>query len=630
MAGLIYSKNVPDGIMKEEFDGALCDKPIPGDKFELPEDCDHPTDVKNEKPMEEDVTILKHREYEDVTVKGCKIFKSEVITECWKGTFNTEEFLSNIEIEVPLYVTQQECRRMISTGTFKDKRGNVHKLDGPHGSTNFQVVNIGDLQVKDHETYCYGQDAYYKGQFRTNIVAHDYYNVFITKAVARFGKRENEAEILDTGDRIRCNKEDEACLDSANDVTYVWTNPGESCPLVVANRILGHRENEHFVSNKAGIYLRMHTPEVIPHCNFQVYRTDIANYYIIESDKAEKHGHELKKFNPDDFSEHDWAWSRDKYSRYEQGIKRVEENRAQSIAFCKHMQNQHVAGLSLTEKGSSNIIPGNAVGSYLSVEGEMLGAFTCPVVSVHPRKIDFCTYELPVTYKGQNYFLTPISRILSKSYTVAVCSEAGGAKYKSKGGRYVRANPSITYVEKPKKRKSTFLKQEEDEEEEEGTKYGLFSEKDTEDYAHHLHFKSYKHEILTKLTNQWCTKNSPEGCGYAGNVAYSPIEITDEEEDDTWNSLLKGVINFGGYWSGLAWFNWGYEIIMKVFFGISVVYNLWYYFGSKCFNKRRSDSRTENINIDIENGQRPPVDEEERQLALLGRWGSGDDKVSRV
>jgi len=90
------------------------------------------------------------------------------------------------------------------------------------------------------------------------------------------------------------------------------------------------------------------------------------------------------------------------------------------------------------------------------------------------------------------------------------------------------------------------------------------------------------------------------------------------------------VINFGGYWSGLAWFNWGYEIIMKVFFGISVVYNLWYYFGSKCFNKRRSDSRTENINIDIENGQRPPVDEEERQLALLGRWGSGDDKVSRV
>ena len=120
MAELLYSKNVPDGVMKEEFEGALCDKPIPGDKFELPEDCDHTTDVKKEIPMEEDVTILKEREYEDVTVKGCKIFKSEVITECWKGTFNTEEFLSNIEIEVPLYITQQECRRMISTGTFKD------------------------------------------------------------------------------------------------------------------------------------------------------------------------------------------------------------------------------------------------------------------------------------------------------------------------------------------------------------------------------------------------------------------------------------------------------------------------------------------------------------------------------
>ena len=168
------------------------------------------------------------------------------------------------------------------------------------------------------------------------------------------------------------------------------------------------------------------------------------------------------------------------------------------------------------------------------------------------------------------------------------------------------------------------MDQEEDEEEEEGTKYGLFSEKDTEDYAHHLHFKSTKHEILTKIANQWCTKNSPEGCGYAGNVAYSPREITDEEEDDKWTSLLKGVINFGGYWSGLAWFNWGYEIIMKVVFGISVFYNLWYYYGSKWFNKRKSDNRTENIRIDIENGQRTPVDEEERQLALLGKWRSGE------
>ena len=100
MTAVIYSKNVPDGIMIEEFEAAFCDKPIPGDKFELPENCDHTTNVKDEIPMEEDVTILKEREYEDVTIKGCKIFDSEVVTECWKGTFNTEEFLSNIEIEV--------------------------------------------------------------------------------------------------------------------------------------------------------------------------------------------------------------------------------------------------------------------------------------------------------------------------------------------------------------------------------------------------------------------------------------------------------------------------------------------------------------------------------------------------
>ena len=58
---------------------------------------------------------------------------------------------------------------------------------------------------------------------------------------------------------------------------------------------------------------------------------------------------------------------------------------------------------------------------------------------------------------------------------------------------------------------------------------------------------------------------------------------------------------------------------MKVVFGLSVLYNLYYYYGSKCFNKRKSDNRTENITIDIENGQRAAGHEEERQLAMMGK-----------
>ena len=624
MAWLVYSKNVPDGIEKEEFDAALCDEPIPGEKYELPEDCDHATDVKKEIPEEEDMTILEERKYEDIPIDGCKLLISEMISECWPGTFNTEQFVSRIQVQKPFHVSKDECRRMIETRTFKDKRGTVHPLDGPHGVTDFQVVSVGDIQVREHETYCTGAQTYVKGELRDNILTLEYYNVYITKAVARFDREEPEAEVLDNGEKFSCKKEEEGCVVYSNDVTYIWKNNGEICPLVVVNRLLGHRENGHFISKDAGVYLKMNTPEVVPNCNFQVYKTDIENYYLMESSKAEKHGHELKDFNPDDFNELDWSWARDKYSRHEQGIKRREENRAQSMAFCKHMQNQHVRGLSLSEKGSSNIMPWKGVGSYLMVEGEQLGSFTCPVVPAVPRKSTLCTYELPVSYKGQDYYLQPISRILTKSYTLAICSEAGGAVYKSNGGRFLRANPSLSYVGTPKKRKSFFEEEKDEVEEEEDTiKYGLFSAEDTRQYAHSIHFKSRKHELQTKMATHWCTKNSAEGCGFDdGTIEYSPIEITDAVEDTVWETVLRGVLNFGGIGKTLAELNWFYELLMKVVFGITLFYNI-ILCCINCRNKwrSRSDNMHQNIIIDVEDGLRagaPPAEESPTSLWHVG------------
>ena len=55
---------------------------------------------------------------------------------------------------------------------------------------------------------------------------------------------------------------------------------------------------------------------------------------------------------------------------------------------------------------------------------------------------------------------------------------------------------------------------------------------------------------------------------------------------------------------------------MKVVFGLSVLYNL-YYYGSKCLNKRKSDNRNENIIIDVKDGPRAASHAEDRQLAMM-------------
>ena len=107
-----------------------------------------------------------------------------------------------------------------------------------------------------------------------------------------------------------------------------------------------------------------------------------------------------------------------------------------------------------------------------------------------------------------------------------------------------------------------------EEEDEVTRKYGLFSEKETKQYSRSIQFKSRKHELQTKMATHWCEKYSQEGegCGTDGLLQYSPIEITNEVEDDNWTKFLKGVLYFGGFGKTLATFNWGYELLMKVAF----------------------------------------------------------------
>ena len=43
-------------------------------------------------------------------------------------------------------------------------------LDGPHGVTGFQVIEVGDIQIDNSETYCKGHDNYIKGEYRENKI----------------------------------------------------------------------------------------------------------------------------------------------------------------------------------------------------------------------------------------------------------------------------------------------------------------------------------------------------------------------------------------------------------------------------------------------------------------------------
>ena len=84
-AGVGYSKPIRVDIQNEKLRAADCKNPTPGPKFEFSEDCNSVDgDVPGPK-NELDLTILEKRQYEEKVLKTCKVMKSRLDYECWKG-----------------------------------------------------------------------------------------------------------------------------------------------------------------------------------------------------------------------------------------------------------------------------------------------------------------------------------------------------------------------------------------------------------------------------------------------------------------------------------------------------------------------------------------------------------------
>ena len=84
-AGEAYSKPIHDDLQDEKLYAADCKMPTPGPKFEIPVDC---KGAKADDPGENpklDFTVLENRNYQQKVLKTCKVVKSVLDYECWKG-----------------------------------------------------------------------------------------------------------------------------------------------------------------------------------------------------------------------------------------------------------------------------------------------------------------------------------------------------------------------------------------------------------------------------------------------------------------------------------------------------------------------------------------------------------------
>ena len=478
---------------------------------------------------------------------------------------------------------------MHESNTFVDKRGNVHPLNGLFGYTRIKTVENGEVTIDNEETFCTGQDTFINGVLRKNIVSQVEYVIELGESTVRWENGANHGEDISNADIIPCKLAGEGCISYENMISYYWKDDQQSCPLVVTKRAIGEKvRGDHFLSREGGIYLEMSKQEVYPGCQFSVHGTNIPGVYLVESSEAEKHGHELKEFRADDFSEVKFGISRDLFGIIIQEEKIEQQNRAHLKSTCHQIQNVKERGITLSEKGSSNIINTETPGTFLMVEGELYGQIICPIVDVSPRKTTICSYEFPVTHNGENMWLEPLTRILRTSYTLTPCSQIGAPKFKTNSGRYIQASPEISFIKTPKQLKYSFEANDFQEDDDE-VQYGLYTQPETEQYEHSIHFKASKHELQSKMATHWLCAQNSEDCDIAfPQLDYSTLDLMAPR--DTLTKILDGVLHFGGPSSMvISAFNYLYEGIMKLAFFIWACIKIW----KRCFRQQRNQEDDE-------------------------------------
>jgi len=135
-------------------------------------------------------------------------------------------------------------------------------------------------------------------------------------------------------------------------------------------------------------------------------------------------------------------------------------------------------------------------------KGDVIEEFTCKVVTVQPREADSCTVDLPVTYKNADYFLQSSTRILYKTSTQQLCSEAGAREYKTQSGNFIYALPSIQFTNilpvrlQHKKQQDTVV--------ESNQGPGLYSKEEQLKYSNHIIFERTKEQIPANTAIEMC------------------------------------------------------------------------------------------------------------------------------
>ena len=361
-------------------------------------------------------------------------------------------------------IHNQYCEAWVNNKYFVDSNGVEHPL-ALGSTTSIQYLEKGKDYIFSgdaihaQQVSCQGGDFPWKDKILKDMMVQITKEITIT-AETFVSNLETYELFAHTSDlRLECHKNDRSCMTQQG--TFVWRNPGDPCPLAVANEVKGKE-----VTDDAGNHVFMSTDESLTRlirgdtvgmCGRIVYSTNYKNLYLYPLNAKDQFARKLEQ---GEYSTITYVKNRDETLYHTIKDKVQEEYEYILRTGCKHRQMEIKLLHWLRHKDPEVMtwLLGN--GTFATAAGEVLYQYRCLPVIVKAVAVpdDRCYQALPVTGAGgsNNHplfsaatFMEPLTHRLTHQGVPVPCSKQFTADFMNANGVWIRTYPHLHTVSPP-------------------------------------------------------------------------------------------------------------------------------------------------------------------------------------
>ena len=483
-------------------------------------DCSKPVKIKNYMINQEtctsklniskpeklvNATLLQKVEIHEQIGYRCAAQVSRWNLVCTQSLVANHQRLATVPvIEVPELMTAEQCRRIVTTKQYIGPDGKGYRL--LVGGSRVLTFNLrGKNEVSGHSVYCEGERARIGGNIIDGVLTLEQVKIKVEKVTMMFKK--HTIAVKEKHEILNCFRSSQDYCEQATG-TYIWQNM-EQKPYEIIQKTTGTIQSgtNIFISHHNKIRLVLKGQK--EYSGILMKRTNFKNI-VLAIDSIEELGFEEIKGNKVKINA--WVAARDDYIMYslEEKLKKVYS--ISKNTECLNTQQIAMAQLAMHSASVENL-------NYLQIKGETFGVivgesifqFECNEIIVSPRETNSCFRELPVTYNGLNYFLEPVSRLLTSQASQVPCTSTLPAKYQTIGGAWIATAPRLYITTNPKPSLQSSLTAF-NISHEDMSQGGLYTEQQLEEFVKLIQYPRLRHHIRNELVDNLCMDNNHELC----------------------------------------------------------------------------------------------------------------------